>query len=36
VCPTAKARERLGFVARTPLAGSMERAARWYREAGWI
>ena len=36
VCLTEKARQRLGFVAATPLADSMERSARWYRERGWI
>jgi nucleoside-diphosphate-sugar epimerase len=36
VCETGKAREKLAFVAATPLARSMDRAARWYREHGWI
>jgi nucleoside-diphosphate-sugar epimerase len=36
VCDPAKARERLGFEARTPLAESIARAARWYVEAGWL
>jgi nucleoside-diphosphate-sugar epimerase len=36
VCDPAKARERLGFEARTPLADSIARAARWYVEAGWL
>jgi nucleoside-diphosphate-sugar epimerase len=36
VCETRKARERLGFVAATPLAESIGRAARWYREHGWL
>ncbi len=36
VCDTAKARERLGFTAPTPLADSMARAARWYLERGWL
>ena len=35
-CSTAKARERLGFAARTPIAESIARAARGYREAGWL
>ena len=36
VCDTAKARERLGFTATTPLAESMALAARWYLERGWL
>ncbi|HET8540958.1 MAG TPA: NAD-dependent epimerase/dehydratase family protein [Anaeromyxobacter sp.] len=36
VCDPSKARERLGFEARTPLADSIARAARWYREQGWL
>jgi nucleoside-diphosphate-sugar epimerase len=36
VCDTAKARERLGFTAATPLRASMARAAAWYRAAGWL
>jgi nucleoside-diphosphate-sugar epimerase len=36
VCDPSKARERLGFEARTPLSESIARAARWYREHGWI
>jgi nucleoside-diphosphate-sugar epimerase len=36
VCDTAKARQRLGFTAPTPLADSMARAARWYLERGWL
>jgi nucleoside-diphosphate-sugar epimerase len=36
VCDTAKARERLGFSASTPLAESMARAAAWYLERGWL
>ncbi len=36
VCDPAKARERLGFDARTPLAASIERAARWYQAEGWF
>jgi nucleoside-diphosphate-sugar epimerase len=36
VCDPAKARERLGFEARTSLATSIARAAAWYLEAGWI
>jgi nucleoside-diphosphate-sugar epimerase len=35
-CDPAKARERLGFEAATPLAESLGRAARWYRARGWI
>ncbi|MBI5544404.1 MAG: NAD-dependent epimerase/dehydratase family protein [Deltaproteobacteria bacterium] len=35
-CSTVKARERLGFSAKTPMAESIERAARWYREKGWL
>ena len=36
VCDPGKARERLGFEARTPLAESIARAARWYVEKGWL
>jgi nucleoside-diphosphate-sugar epimerase len=36
VCDTGKARTRLGFTAQTPLADSMARAARWYRDHGWL
>ncbi len=36
VCDPAKARRLLGFEARTPLAESIARAARWYREHGWL
>jgi nucleoside-diphosphate-sugar epimerase len=36
LCDPAKARERLGFEARTPLAASIERAARWYVARGWL
>jgi nucleoside-diphosphate-sugar epimerase len=35
-CGVEKARERLGFVARTPLSESVAAAARWYRERGWL
>jgi nucleoside-diphosphate-sugar epimerase len=35
-CDTAKARERLGFVAATPLRDSLERSGRWYLEQGLI
>jgi nucleoside-diphosphate-sugar epimerase len=35
-CDPAKARARLGFVAATPLADSIGRAARWYVEQGWL
>jgi nucleoside-diphosphate-sugar epimerase len=31
VCDASKARDRLGFVAETPLADSLARAAEWYR-----
>ncbi|HVI94225.1 MAG TPA: NAD-dependent epimerase/dehydratase family protein [Anaeromyxobacter sp.] len=36
VCDPAKARDRLGFEARTPLAESIAAAAGWYRERGYI
>jgi nucleoside-diphosphate-sugar epimerase len=36
VCDPSKARERLGFEARTTLASSIDRAARWYVERGWL
>jgi nucleoside-diphosphate-sugar epimerase len=36
VCAPTKARERLGFVATTPLAESVARAAEWYRTHGWL
>jgi nucleoside-diphosphate-sugar epimerase len=36
VCDPSKARERLRFEARTPLADSIARAAVWYREHGWV
>jgi nucleoside-diphosphate-sugar epimerase len=36
VCDPGKARERLGFVAATPLADSLARAAAWYRARGMI
>jgi nucleoside-diphosphate-sugar epimerase len=36
VCDPSKARERLGFEARTPLAESIARAARWYVDRGWL
>jgi nucleoside-diphosphate-sugar epimerase len=36
VCDPSKALARLGFEARTPLADSVARAARWYVDAGWI
>ncbi|WP_248358898.1 NAD-dependent epimerase/dehydratase family protein [Anaeromyxobacter oryzae] len=35
-CDPAKARDRLGFVADTPLATSVARAADWYRAHGWL
>lgn len=36
VCDPSKARERLGFEARTPLAESIARASRWYVDHGWL
>jgi nucleoside-diphosphate-sugar epimerase len=36
VCDPSKARARLGFEARTPLAESVARAARWYLDHGWL
>jgi len=36
VCDPGKARERLGFVAETPLADSVARAAAWYRTKGLL
>jgi len=36
VCDPGKARERLGFVATTPLADSVARAAAWYRTKGLL
>lgn len=36
VCDPGKARERLGFVAGTPLAESVARAAAWYRAKGLL
>lgn len=36
VCDPTKARARLGFEARTPLAESIARAARWYLDHGWL
>jgi dihydroflavonol-4-reductase len=35
-CSTRKAEERLGFKPRVPMVESIDRAARWYREKGWI
>jgi nucleoside-diphosphate-sugar epimerase len=35
-CDPSKARERLGFVAETPLADSLARAAAWYRAKGLV
>ncbi len=35
-CDPAKAQQRLGFVAGTPLSDSIERSARWYRAQGWL
>jgi nucleoside-diphosphate-sugar epimerase len=36
VCDPTKARERLGFTARTSLSESIDRAARWYRVNGLL
>jgi nucleoside-diphosphate-sugar epimerase len=36
VCDPAKARERLGFIARTSLTVSIDRAARWYLANGLL
>jgi nucleoside-diphosphate-sugar epimerase len=36
LCDPGKARERLGFEARVPLADSIARAARWYVERGLL
>jgi nucleoside-diphosphate-sugar epimerase len=36
VCDPSKARRLLGFEATTPLADSVARAARWYRDHGWV
>ncbi len=36
VCDPGKARARLGFEARTPLAESVAAAAAWYREHAWL
>jgi len=35
-CDPGKARRLLGFEARLSLADSVDRAARWYREHGWL
>jgi nucleoside-diphosphate-sugar epimerase len=35
-CSPGKARARLSFEARTPLADSVDRAARWYLEQRWL
>ncbi len=35
-CDPGKARRLLGFEARVPLAESVDRAARWYRDQGWL
>ncbi|MGC3997357.1 MAG: NAD-dependent epimerase/dehydratase family protein [Anaeromyxobacter sp.] len=35
-CSPARARAELGFEATTPLAVSVERAARWYQARGWL
>jgi nucleoside-diphosphate-sugar epimerase len=36
VCDPSKARRLLGFEATTPLAESIARSARWYRDHGWV
>jgi nucleoside-diphosphate-sugar epimerase len=36
VCDPSRARELLGFEARTPFAESIDRAARWYLARGWV
>jgi nucleoside-diphosphate-sugar epimerase len=36
VCDARKACDRLGFTAATSLSESIERAAAWYRRAGWL
>ena len=36
LCDPGKARTRLGFEASTPLAASIERAARWYVDHGFL
>ena len=36
VCDTGKALRVLGFEARIGLTESIDRSARWYREAGWL
>jgi nucleoside-diphosphate-sugar epimerase len=36
VCDPAKARERLGFEASTPLAESVRRSVEWYRREGLL
>jgi nucleoside-diphosphate-sugar epimerase len=35
-CSAEKARAKLGFEAATPLSTSIDRAARWYLEQGWL
>jgi nucleoside-diphosphate-sugar epimerase len=35
-CDPSKARRLLGFEACVPLSDSIDRAARWYREQGWL
>jgi nucleoside-diphosphate-sugar epimerase len=35
-CSTRKAEERLGFRPKIPMSESIDRAARWYREKGWL
>ena len=36
LCETDAAMEKLGFVARTPLAEGLMQTARWYRNEGWL
>lgn len=36
LCETDAAKEKLGFVARTPLAEGLKATARWYRNEGWL
>ncbi len=35
-CDPGKARARLGFETANTLSASIERAARWYRDHGWL
>lgn len=36
ICSSARIRSRLGWESEVPLSEGIARAARWYREAGWI